>query len=225
MGNMRITMRKLKELMRLKYDAKLQHRQIAASLKMSPATVSRCLQKIVASGVQWPNDLTETELEQKLYRRAKVPTDRINFIPDWSIVHKERKRKGVTALLLWEEYCAVEPELRHYSYSQFCTNYRKWQGTIELSMRQTHIAGEKTFVDYAGMTVDIVSRDTGAIDPAQIFIAVLGASNFTYAEATWSQQLPDWISSHVRAFAFFGGVTEIVMPDNLKSGISKVKRS
>ncbi|PCI36610.1 MAG: IS21 family transposase, partial [Thiotrichales bacterium] len=221
MSNVRISMRKLKELMRLKYDAKLKHRQIAASLKISAATVSRCLDKINDSGLSWPTNLTETELEQKLYGKIEAPASCIKTVPDWQIVHKELKKKGVTKLLLWEEYCALEPDKKHYSYSQFCTNFRKWQNILDVSMRQTHIAGEKMFVDYAGPTIDIVNRDTGEINAAQIFIAVLGASNFSFVEATQSQQLPDWIGSHVRAFEFFGGVTEIIVPDNLKSEVSK----
>jgi len=132
------------------------------------------------------------------------------------------KKKGVTLALLWEEYKAVYPE--GYQYSQFCELYRRWRGTLKVWMRQEHRAGEKLFVDYSGRTVDIVDPVTGEAKPAQIFTAVLGASNYTYAEATWTQSLPDWIGSHQRAFHYFGGVSELVIPDNLRSGVSKACR-
>ena len=112
-----------------------------------------------------------------------------------------------------------------YQYSQFCELYRVWRGRLDLSMRQEHRAGEKLFVDYSGQTVPVVDPSTGEERQVQIFVAVLGASNYTYAEATWSQQMPDWIGSHVRAFEFFGGVPELLIPDNLKSGVTKPCRS
>ena len=139
-------------------------------------------------------------------------------VPDWAVVHQELRRPGVTLMLLWEEYRAAHPE--GFAYSWFCEHYRAWAGKLDLVMRQTHRAGEKLFVDYAGQTVEVIDRTTGEVRTAQIFVAVLGASNYTYAEATWTQGLPDWIGAHVRAFAFFGGVPEIVVPDNLRSGVS-----
>lgn len=138
-------------------------------------------------------------------------------------LHQELKLKGVTLQLLWEEYCENVVE-QAYSYSQFCSLYRDWQLKLKTSMRQTRRAGEKMFVDYAGHTIPIINSVTGEITPAQIFVAVLGASNYCYAEATLSQTLPDWINSHVRAFEFFGGVPQIVVPDNLKSGVTKACR-
>jgi transposase len=133
------------------------------------------------------------------------------------------KRKGVTKQLLWEEYTEQYPN-RCYSYSQFCDRYRHWHGLQKRSMRQSHKAGEKCFVDYCGPTVPIVNAHTGEIRPAQVFVAVLGASNYTYAEGSLSQLLPDWLASHVRAFEYFGGSTAIVVPDNLKSGVSRACR-
>ena len=132
------------------------------------------------------------------------------------------KRKGVTLFLLWEEYKEIHPD--GYQYSWFCEQYQRWTAKLDLVMRQDHRAGEKMFVDYAGQTVPIIDRGTGEIRQAQIFVAVLGASNYTFAEATWSQSLPDWINSHVRAFSFFQGVPEVVIPDNLKTGITKASR-
>ena len=143
-------------------------------------------------------------------------------LPAWPVIHHELKRKGVTLFLLWQEYREQCP--LGYQYSWFCDRYRQWLGKLDLVMRQDHRAGEKLFVDYAGQTVPIVDPHTGEIHDAQIFVAVLGASNYTYSEATWTQGLADWIGSHQRAFAFLGGVPEIVVPDNLKSGISKAHR-
>jgi len=128
----------------------------------------------------------------------------------------------VTLTLLWHEYKAAHPE--GFQYSWFCDQYRAWSARLDVVMRQAHRAGEKLFVDYAGQTVEVVDRHSGEIRTAQIFVAVLGASSYTYAEATWTQQLPDWIGSHVRTFAFLGGVSELLIPDNLRSGVSKAHR-
>jgi transposase len=137
-------------------------------------------------------------------------------------VHRELRRKGVTLFLLWQEYKAVTPE--GVQYSQFCAAYRQWAGTLDLVMRQDHRAGEKLFVDYAGQTVPVVNPLTGEVHAAAIFIAVLGASNYTFAEATWSQSLPDWIGSHIRAFEAFGGVPAVVVPDNLRAAVTRAHR-
>jgi transposase len=140
-------------------------------------------------------------------------------LPDFNYIHAELRKKGVTLNLLWQEYKEQNPH--GYQYSQFCHLYRKWTNKIDPVMRQEHRAGEKMFVDYAGQTVPVYDLHTNRMREAQIFVAVLGASNYTYAEATWTQSLPDWIGSHGRAFAFFGGVPKLVVPDNLKSGVSK----
>jgi transposase len=141
---------------------------------------------------------------------------------DFADIHHQLKRKGVTRQLLWEEYSASHPA--GYGYTQFCVLYRDWRSRLKLSMRQTHRAGEKLFVDYCGPTVPIVNVATGEVREAQVFVAVLGASNYTYAEATWTQSLPDWIGSHTRAFAFFGGTPQLIIPDNLKSGVTRACR-
>ncbi len=135
----------------------------------------------------------------------------------------ELKQKGMTRQLLWEEYAEAHPD-NHYSYSRFSVLFKRWRGATQLSMRQQHRAGEKLFVDYCGPTLSVVNPDTGEIRHAQVFVAVLGASSYTFAEATWSQSLPDWVGSHVRAFAFYGGLPAIVVPDNLKSAVSKACR-
>lgn len=159
-------------------------------------------------------------LHTRLYRRD-VPLSR-RALPDFAKLQAELKRPGVTRLLLWQEYKAAHPD--GWQYSVFCDQYRRWLATQDLVLRQHHVPGEKCFVDYAGQTVGIIDRHTGAVREAQVFVAVLGASSYTYAEATWSQQLPDWLGSHVRALAFFGGVPRAIVPDNLKSGVAKAHR-
>ncbi len=223
MSTERVSMHKIKEVLRLTYAAHLKQRQVAASLRMSQGAVSKYLSLARAAGLTWPlpPEWDETQLKQRLFApaagtpTADVPVTPSRFTePDFAAVHQELKRKGVTRQLLWEEYQHAHPAAA-YSYAQFCLLYRDWRGRLQRSLRQTHLAGEKLFVDYAGPTASVVDPSTGEIKPAQIFVAVWGASNFTYAEATWTQALPDWIGSHVRAFTFFGGVPALIVPDNL----------
>lgn len=126
--------------------------------------------------------------------------------------------------MLWEEYVAAHDEQRVYQYSQFCTHYRAWKGRLKRSMRQNHLAGDKLFIDYAGPTVPVIDPGTGEIRQAQIFVAVLGASSYTYCEATWSQSLSDFLGSHVRALRYFGGAPVLLVPDNLKAAVTKASR-
>ncbi len=218
----RTSMRKIKEIMRLRYECGLSNRQIAGSINISSGTVSRYLSKITAANIQWPlpEELSEDELEAKVFTRSSTSKALAHLTPDLSYIHQELKKKHVTKQLLWDEYVSNNPG-KHYSYSQFCMLYREWCGEHKISMRQTHYAGEKLFVDYAGHTIPIYSKNSDEVLQAQIFIAVLGASNYTYAEATMTQELSNWISSNVRAFEFLGGVPKIVVPDNLKSAIAK----
>ena len=217
-------MRKVKVVLRLKFEGGLSQRQIANSCALGKTTVAECLSRFELSGLSWPAaaQLDETTLERKLYPPAPTLPTGERTVPDWSYIHRELRRKGVTLTLLWHEYKATSPE--GFQYSWFCDQYRAWAVKLDVVMRQVHRAGEKLFVDYAGQTVEIVERRTGEIRQAQIFVAVLGASNYTYAEATWTQQLSDWIGSHVRAFAFLGGTSEILVPDNLRSGVAKAHR-
>ena len=213
-------MRKIKDVLRLKYEANLSCRQIAASLKLSVGVISKYTHAAEAAGLTWPlpSGLDDTTLAARLF--PPVTSVREHAIPDCAFIHQELKRKGVTLMLLWEEYqasCAGQA----YQYAQFCVHYRQYRSRLKLSMRQTHKVGEKLFVDYSGDGVPIVDPQTGEIRRAQIFVAVLGASGYTYAEATLSQTLPDWIGSHVRAFNFFGCAPEIVVPDNLKSAVTR----
>ncbi len=164
-----------------------------------------------ASGLTWPlaAALTDAALEQALFARGSTAPATARPLPDWALIAQEKKRKGVTLWLLWQEYRQREPTA--YSYSQFALHYRQWRATIDPVMRQEYRAGERLFVDYAGLTVDIVDATTGDIRAAQIFVAALGASNYTFAEATWTQSLPDWIASHVRMVEFVGGVTALMV--------------
>ena len=220
----RLTMRKIKDVLRLKFETDLSIRRIARSCNVSRPTVTEYLTRFAEADLVWPAaaELDDAALERKLYPPVATLPLLDGTIPDWSQVHRELRRKGVTLALLWHEYKAAHPE--GFQYSWFCKQYRAWAGKLDVVMRQEHRAGEKLFVDYAGQTVEVVDRHTGEVRQAQIFVAVLGASNYTYAEATWTQQLPDWIGSHVRAFEFLDGTSEVVVPDNLRSGVSKVHR-
>lgn len=218
MPAMRLSMRKIREVLRLKFDRGLSNREIALACSIGRTTVHEYLERAGRAGLKWPVDIDDEQLDRLLFKRDDCGLEKMRPLPDWAEVHKELKRKGVTLCLLWQEYKAVSPE--GYQYSQFCEHYRTWVGSLDPVMRQKHKAGEKLFVDYAGQTVPVVDQKTGQIREAQLFLAVLGASSYTYAEATWTQSLPDWIGSHVGALEYFGGVTEVVVPDNLKSGVT-----
>lgn len=215
----RLVMRKIKEVLRLKYSCGLSNVKIAISCNISRESVRKYLIRAQTAALSWPlpEELDDERLEGLLFptelHSARLPQ------PNCQWVYHELKRPGVTLWLLWEEYKTSHPD--GISYSRFCQLYREFKGTLSIAMRQTHIAGEKLFVDYAGMTIAWIEPLTGEEHQVQIFVAVLGASNYTYVEATRTQSLPDWIGSHVRAFKFFGGVPKILIPDNLKSGVTK----
>lgn len=214
-------MRKIREVLRLK-AAGLSDRRIAAAIGSARSTVQECLRRARQADVVWPlaEELDEAALQARLYRR-KVPLSR-RPLPDFSYVHAELRRPGVTRWLLWQEYKAAHPD--GWQYSVFCEQYRRWLATQDPVLRQSHAPGDKLFVDYAGQTVPITDRYTGERREAQVFIGVLGCSNYTFAEATWSQQLPDWLGSHVRMLAYFDGVPAAIVPDNLKSGVHRALR-
>ena len=218
-------MRKIRDILRLRLAGDLSIRQINASTKVSIGAIQKLLSKAAALELGWPlpDELNDAQLARLFYPAADTRSSARCQVPDWPAIHQELKRKGMTKLLAWEEYTQQYPN-RCYSYSQFCDRYRHWRGRQKRSMRQHHRAGEKCFVDYCGQTVPIICADSGEIREAQVFVAVLGASNYTYAEASWSQQLPDWLASHVRAFEYFGGCSAIVVPDNLRSGVSRACR-
>jgi len=220
MPTKRLSMRKSKEILRLKWAVGVSDASASRSCHVARSTVADCIRRATAAGLSWPlpDDLDDIRLEALLYPPPAPPSYQ-RPLPDLAQVHQEMKRKGVTLFLLWQEHKAQHPD--GFQYSRFCSLYREFAGKLTVSMRQTHLAGEKLFVDYAGPTIPIVNRTTGEEHPAQVFVAVLGASNYTFAEATMTQGLADWTGSHVRAFEFFGGVPEIVVPDNLKSGVTK----
>jgi len=223
MAARRLSVRKIKEALRLRAQG-LSDREIARSLRVPRTTVRRYRVRAEEAGLSWPlpEELTDSDLELRLFPPPPVPGTHLRPDPDWKHVHAELRRAGVTLQLLWVEYKLAHPE--GYQYSRFCELYREWRGSLDPVLRQEHRAGEKAFVDYAGQTMPVVDRETGEVREAQVFVGVLGASNFTFAEATWSQSLPDWTGSHVRMFADFGGVPELVVPDNLASGVRKACR-
>ena len=213
-------MRKIKEVLRLKWAHKLSNRKIAESCFISRSTVADYLLRAKLAGLSWPiaPELDDAAIENLLFpvTDKSIPAER--RMPDMEYLYQELKRKSVTIQLLWYEYKQANTD--GYQYSQFCNLYRQWVKKLDLTLRQEHRAGEKLFIDYAGQTVSIVDPKTGEITEAQIFLAALGASNYTFVEASLSQDLPSWIKSHVHAFEFFGGVAEILVPDNLKSGVT-----
>ena len=220
MAGRKLSMRKIKEILRLKWQNGCSDAQIADSCKIARSTVREYLRRAQEAGLTWPlePDLDDRHLENLLFPVREAGSCAEHRMPSMEYLFRELKRKRVTLQLLWYEYKQVNPE--GYQYSQFCHLYRQWVKKLDVTLRQEHRAGEKLFIDYAGQTAPIVDRSTGEIIEAQIFIATLGASNYTFAEATVSQDLPSWINSHVRAFEFFQGVAEILVPDNLKAGVS-----
>jgi transposase len=220
----RMSMRQVREVLRLKHVAGHSERRIAAAIGISRYTVAEYLRRAMVVGITWPvpAGLDDSALEARLFSPPFAVQESPRPQPDWPRLHAELRRPGVTLLLLWEEYRAGQPE--GYGYSRFCDLYRDWRGGISPTMRQTHVAGERLFVDFAGQTVPITDPFTGAVRQAQIFVAALGASNYTYAEARWTQGLADWIGCHVNALGFFGGVTRQIVCDNLKAGVTAACR-
>jgi transposase len=216
-------MRQIIEVLRLKYEAGLSHERIARACGLSKGVVGKYVSLAHAQDVTWPlpEDVDEVRLEALLFP-ARTPPSRFAE-PDYFQVHQELKTKGVTQQLLWAEYVEHHGDKAH-RYSQFCHHYRLWRGRQRRSMRQVHRAGEKIFIDYCGPTVPVVDRSSGEMRKTQVFVAVLGASSYTFAEATWSQSLPDWIASDQRMLAFYGGVAELLVPDNLKAAVTKADR-
>ena len=217
----RLPMRKLREILRLKLEAGLSGRAIARSCGLSSSTISEYLGRVAVAKLTWPlpPELDDDAALTRLLFPQEASPLRKRPEPDWIRVHQELRRKHVTKLLLWQEYREQQP--RGYEYSQFCDRFSRWAATSAVTMRQIHRAGEKMFVDFSGDGIDIVDPQTGECHLAKLFVAVLGASNLTYVEPALSEDLPTWIGCHVRAFAFFGGVSEITVPDNLRSGVKR----
>ena len=216
-----LTMRQLRYMLRLHHDG-VSARAIGRTLGVARSTIQDNLKRAQVAGLTWPlpADLTDEILEQRLFTHAgSKPSIRRRAEPDWAVLARELKRPGVNLVVLWEEYRAADPG--GYGYSRFCDLFREFEQRLSPVMRQTHAAGDKVFVDYSGKKLGIIDPATGEIRGAEIFVAVLGASGYTYAEASWTQTLPDWIGSHVRMFEFFAGCPRLVVPDNLKSGVNK----
>jgi transposase len=217
----RLSMRTIREVLRLKIEKKLSNKKIAESCNIARSTVRDYLFRAEQAGLTWPlpPDWDDNLLEQHIYPAGSVPLADKRGMPSPEYIRKELTRKSVTLRLLWLEYKQANPD--GYQYSQFCLHYHQWLDKIDVSLRQAHRAGEKLFIDYAGQTIPVTDQATGKTHDAWLFLAVWGASNYTFAKAFFSQDIPSWIDAHVQAFRFFGGVPEILVPDNLKSGITK----
>jgi len=216
----KVAMHKIKEVLRLKYVAQLSQRQIAGALGLSNGVVAKYLTAASASGVAYSQlAALDDEALARALAGAESALKPAPVLPDFTYVHEQLKHKGVTRQLLWEEYRAVHPT--GYSYTQFTVLYAEWRRRLHPTMRQVHAAGEKLFLDYSGKKVPVIDAATGEVHEAEVFVACLGASNYTYAEATWTQSLADWTASTARALAFFGGVPRLLIPDNLKAAVTK----
>jgi transposase len=215
-------MRQVRDVLRLN-AAGVSGNEIARRVGVAPSTVRLTLKRLAAAGLGWPlpAEMTDAALEAQLFTAVgKKQGHRRRAEPDWVAIHRELKRKHVTLQILWDEYIERDPD--GYRYSRFCELYRGWASRVSVTMRQAHAGGDKLFVDYAGDTVPvIIDRLSGTTRPAQIFVAVMGASNFTYAEASWTQALGDWIGAHTRAFEAIGGVPNLLVPDNTKVAVIK----
>jgi transposase len=223
MPNNRIKMRQIRQALRLHLEAGLSYAQVARAVGVGKGTIGKFVLLARAAGVDWAvaQTLTDEELEARLYRPA-VPRSSCQLEPDYALIHQELKRPGVTLQLLWEEYQRGAEQA--YKYTSFCVKYRAWAAALKRSMRQTHLAGERLFVDYAGQTVAIVDATSGEIARAQIFVAVLGASNYTYACATATQSAADWVGSIIAALEFIGGVPRLIVPDQTRALIARADR-
>lgn len=212
-------MRKIKDVLRLKFDAQLSHQQIATALGLSKGVITKYVGLATAAGLDWAaiQDIEEVILEQRLFIARECPRDHAQ--PDYANLHRELQRKGVTLTLLWEEYRAEFAERHTYSYSQFCENYRQFARQLKRSMRQIHRAGEKLFIDYAGPTIALTDGSR-----AHIFVAALGASSYTFACATPRETMADWLASTAKALSFIGGVPQLIVPDNPKAMIADANR-
>ena len=220
-------MRKIKEVLRLRFGLGLQQDQIARSCSIGQATVHRYLERAAAASLSWPlpDDIDDRRLNELLFPGTTSCGHNRSFGPAWisAQIHRQlQTHKHLTLQLLWEEYRETQPS--GYGYSRFCELYQRWNRNRDVVLRHDHQAGEKMFVDWAGDTVPIHDRQTGEITPASFFVAVLGASTYTFARAALSQDLANWIDCHVRAFEFFQGVTKLLVPDNPRTGVNRACR-
>lgn len=220
----RLSMRRIRDLLRLTFEHGLSHRQVAASLGLSKGAVSMYLCRARTAGVTWPlaEDLTDTALERMLFPGAPQDPEALRPLPNWAYVDAELRSPNVTRALLWEEYRTGQPNA--YGYTWFCVAFDAWKGKVSPSMRQHHVAGEKVFVDYAGSTIDVIDPRTGEAHPMKLFVAAMGASSYIFATARPSESLSDWISCHVEMLEAFDGAPAIFVCDNLKAGVTRPDR-
>ena len=221
----RLPMRKVREVLRQRYACGASERVIAQSLGIGRTAVGEYIRRAAVIGITWPvpDELDDAVLERKLFAPAGYNPPQSKPLPDWAHVHAELRRRSVTLALLWQDYRGQHPD-DGYGYSRFCDLYGEWRRGVTATMRQTHVAGEKLFVDFAGDTMPVFDAITGEVRETKIFVAVLGASNYTYVEARFSEGLPDWIGAHVNALAFLGGVPKAIVCDNLKAGVTTASR-
>ena len=220
----RLSMRRIRDLLRLRHAQGLSERAIALSLGLGKTTVGGYLARARQAGLSWPlsPELDDDSLELLLFPSPTMASRLDRPMPDWAAMDVELRRPGVTRALLWEEYRAKAPE--GFGYAWFCEHFDAWKGRVRPTMRQTHVGGEKVFVDFAGDTIDVIDPVTGEARAMKLFVAAMGASNYTYAEVVASEGSEDWILAHVRMFTFLGGVPKAVVPDNLKSAVIKPDR-
>lgn len=213
MARRRLSLRKTLEILRLKFDLGLTNRQIARSCGLSHPTVGQYLERAAAAGITWPvaDDLDQDRLEALLFPATADATATAQAQPNWAEVHQELKHPYTTRRLVWEEYRLTHPD--GYGYTQFCEHYKRWKAPLEVTLRQHHVAGDKTFLDWAGKTLRWTNPDNGQPLPAYLFVAVLGASNYTFAHAYADQRLPSWIAAHLELAEFCGGVTRLWVPE------------
>jgi transposase len=221
-------MRKLREVLRLRHELKLGYQQIGRSCAITVSTVHKYLKRAEAAGVSWPlpEDWDQQRLEAALFPPTANPGEQqaaARPLPDFSAIHEQlRQHKHLTLQLLWEEYREANPD--GYRYSRYCDLYQRWRARLDVVLRQEHKAGEKMFVDWAGATIPVYDRQTGHPWQASLFVAALGASSYTWAEATRDQQMESWLRAHVHALEYFGGVPALAVPDNTKTGVTKAHR-
>jgi transposase len=221
-------MRKIREVLRLHSDLGCTHRQIASACHISPSTVGAYIERAAEAGLTWAEaePLSEAQVEGRLFTYIGRSEPKARAAIDFDWLHNELPRTGVTLQLLWSEYqlAAKEAQLLPYQSSQFCELYAGWRNQRRLSMRQTHRPGEKLFIDYSGKKPCFIDAETGEVHEVELFVAVLGASNYTFAEVTLSQTIPDFTASTVRAFEYFGATPTIIVPDQLRSAVARPDR-
>lgn len=218
-------MRKIRAVLGCLLDQKLSQRKTALYTRVNRETIAEILIRFKKSGLPWPlpeidDDALEFALYEPVSKRGRAAISDIDF----SAMVEELKLPGVTLTTLHEEWAAITPNEQLVGYSQFCRRFERFQESLQISMRRIDTYGEVAYVDYSGKTAKFTDPTTGITHDVQIFVGVLGGSGYTYCEATLTQNLRDWIDSHVRMFAFFGGVPRVVVPDNLKSAVSKADR-